>query len=251
MKLLGLIGYPLSHSFSKKYFTQKFEQLRIADAWRYELFSIENIKLLPKILADNPELVGLNVTIPYKEEVLQFINTFDDNAKNIGAVNCIAISEGQLIGYNTDIIGFDVSLEELIGNETHLEALILGTGGAAKGVEFVLNQRGIPFRYVSRYNVKDYFTYDAITPQILKKYRLIINTTPLGMSPNTETFPPILYEHLSEKHFLYDLVYNPQETLFMKRGAEYGASVKNGLNMLHIQAEAGWKIWNENLLNIL
>ncbi len=244
MKLLGLIGYPLSHSFSKKYFTQKFEQLHIADAWRYELFSIENIKLLPKILADNPELVGLNVTIPYKEEVLPFINTFDDNAKKIGAVNCIAIRDGQLKGYNTDIIGFDVSLKELIGNETHLEALILGTGGAAKGVEFVLTQRGIPFRYVSRHNVKNYLTYDEITPKIMAQYRLIINTTPLGMSPNPETFPPILYNHLSEKHFLYDLVYNPQETLFMKRGSEYGAQVKNGLDMLHIQAEAGWKIWN-------
>ena len=244
MKLLGLIGYPLSHSFSKKYFTQKFEALKLSNEWRYELFSIEHIELLPEILKNNPELVGLNVTIPYKEQVLPYLNSLDTNAKKIGAVNCIKIVNGKLKGYNTDIIGFDESLQQLIGSEKKLEALILGTGGAAKGVEFVLQKRKIPFQYVSRYNVKNYLTYDDITPKIMEKYRLIINTTPLGMSPNAETFPPILYNHLTASHFLYDLVYNPLETIFMKRGAEYGAQVKNGLDMLHIQAEVGWKIWN-------
>ena len=244
MKLLGLIGYPLSHSFSKKYFSDKFETLNIADQWKYELFPIENIKFLPEILVRHPELVGLNVTIPYKEQVIPFLNSLDSDAEKIGAVNCIAVENGKLKGFNTDIIGFGESLKALIGGEKNLEALVLGTGGAAKGVEFVLRQRQIPFKYVSRNKIKDYLTYDDLTPEVMHKYRLIINTTPLGMSPHTETFPPILYEQLTEHHFLYDLVYNPTETLFLKRGAQYSAKVKNGLDMLHIQAEAGWKIWN-------
>jgi shikimate dehydrogenase len=244
MKLLGLIGYPLSHSFSKKYFTEKFEASHIADQWQYELFPIKNIKFLTEILARHPELVGLNVTIPYKEQVVPFLNYLDADAEKIGAVNCIAIENGKLKGFNTDVIGFGVSLQAFIGDEKNLGALILGTGGAAKGVEFVLRQHQIPFLYVSRNRTKNYLTYDDLTPEVMQKYRLIINTTPLGMSPHTETFPPILYQHLSAYHFLYDLVYNPIETLFLKRGAQYGAKVKNGLDMLHIQAEAGWKIWN-------
>ncbi len=245
MKQLGLIGYPLSHSFSKKYFTEKFYALNLADEWNYALFPIENINYLPEILVQYPSLVGLNVTIPYKEQVLPFLNSIDPDAEKIGAVNCIAIENGKLKGYNTDIIGFDMSLQALIGDEKNLNALILGTGGAAKGVEFVLTQRNIPFLYVSRNKTKNYLTYDEITPVVMQKYHLIINTTPLGMSPHIETFPPILYEYVSAHHFLYDLVYNPNQTLFLKRGAQQGAKIKNGLDMLYIQADAGWKIWNQ------
>lgn len=257
MKLLGLIGYPLSHSFSKKYFTQKFEQEGLAQDWQYELFPIETIDkivtLIQKYSSGSPEspshltLVGLNVTIPYKEAVIPYVDILDKTAKEIGAVNCIKIVEGKKIGFNTDYYGFQKSLLGLIGStyqDKSLKALILGTGGSAKAVAYALQDLGIPYQYVSRSKQDNGLTYGQLDAEIIGSHKLIINTTPLGMTPHTEGCPPISYDSLDSDYYLYDLVYNPETTTFMKKGFERGAKVKSGLDMLYFQAEKGWEIWN-------
>jgi shikimate dehydrogenase len=249
MKYLGLIGYPLGHSFSKPYFNNKFEALGIANEWYYETFSIENIEKLVDILRGYPTLVGLNVTIPYKLTVMSFLDKLDETAAQIGAVNCIRIENGQLTGYNTDAFGFEKSLLGLIPDletqcQNNLKALILGTGGASKATAYILKKWRIPFQYVSRTRSETTVSYDDLDANIMKTHRLIINGTPLGMSPNTEGYPPLPYEYIDNQHFLYDLIYNPEITEFMKRGMAQGAKAKSGLDMLHFQAEKGWEIWN-------
>ncbi len=252
MKYLGLIGYPLGHSFSKPYFNNKFAQLGIEKEWFYETFSIENIEKLQDILRGYPTLVGLNVTIPYKQAVMPFLHKLDEAAAEIGAVNCIRLENGQLTGYNTDVYGFEKSLLGLLDTldlaslrNLKLKALILGTGGASKAVAYILKKGHIPFHYVSRNRTETSLCYEDVDADMMKTHRLIVNTTPLGMSPNTEGYPPLPYEYIENQHFLYDLVYNPETTVFMKRGLAQGAKVKNGLDMLLFQAEKGWEIWNE------
>jgi len=190
-----------------------------------------------------PGLEGLNVTIPYKGEVIPYLNKLDEAAETIGAVNTIKLIEGKLYGYNTDVIGFKNSLKSLL-QKHHTKAIILGTGGAAKAVKYVFTKMGIAFISVSRSTKENAITYANIDETILKNYYIIVNTTPLGTFPNVEEYPNIPYKHLTEKHLLYDLVYNPAETLFLKKGKEKGATIKNGLQMLKLQAEASWEIWN-------
>lgn len=243
MKLFGLIGYPLSHSFSKKYFTEKFEKEGISDC-RYELFSIAAILELKNVLDQHPELLGLNVTIPYKQQVLSFLDETDDVVGKIKACNCIRIKEGKLKGYNTDVTGFERALKEKLQPQ-HTSALILGTGGAAKAVEFVLQKLGIRFKYVSRKPTAYNYSYEMLTPAIIADHLLIINTTPLGMYPAVNEAPPVPYEALTPVHYLFDVVYNPEKTLFLQKGEERGVAIKNGYEMLAIQAEESWRIWNE------
>lgn len=242
MRVYGLIGYPLSHSFSKKYFTAKFEREGLNDC-RYELYPLSSIEELPALLKDNPELCGLNVTIPYKEQVLSYLQEENELVKAIRACNCIAIRDGRLKGYNTDVLGFERSLLQM-WQPHHKKALILGTGGVSKAVQFVLQKLGLSFRYVSRKPGVHNFSYEQLTPPVLKEYTLIVNTTPLGMYPNITEAPPIPYEGLTPEHYLFDMVYNPEKTLFMKMGEERGAVIKNGYDMLEIQADESWKIWN-------
>ena len=246
MQKYGLIGYPLGHSFSKNYFNQKFESEKI-DA-TYLNFEIPNIKDLKTVLKDNPELNGLNVTIPYKEQVIPYLDDLDEDARLIGAVNVIKFTKGlfgkKLKGYNSDIIGFKRSIEPLL-NETHRKALILGTGGASKAVFQGLRQLGVGATLVSRKPKEHCITYEEITPKTMQQYTVIVNTTPLGMYPNINACPDIPYDLLTPDHLLYDLLYNPDETLFMKKGKEKGAVVKNGLEMLLLQAFAAWEIWQK------
>ncbi len=243
MNLYGLIGFPLTHSFSKKYFTEKFQKENILDS-KYELFEIKEVEMILEVVKNNPELKGLNVTIPHKEKVIQFLNDIDPAAKEIGAVNVIKVKDGKLKGYNSDYYGFRQSLLHLIGKEQGLKALILGTGGAAKAVKAALKDLGIPYKFVSRKKEEENFSYEELNDHVLMEYKLIINTSPLGMYPNTESHPEIPYSFLSAQHFLFDLVYNPEETSFMKKGKEKGARTQNGLEMLHLQAEKAWEIWN-------
>lgn len=244
-RLFGLIGYPLSHSFSKGYFTTKFEQEQIPNC-QYENFPIETIAAFPDLIQSQPDLVGLNVTIPYKQVVMPYLDELDEGAAAIGAVNTIKVVDGQLKGYNTDVIGFSESLKELLGEKasTPLSALVLGTGGAAKAVFFALQQMGISYKTISRSKEKGDLTYEEVTADVLRQHRLIVNTTPLGMSPKVKTLPELPYIALTNQHFLYDLVYNPETTAFLQKGKDRGASVRNGLQMLHLQAEAAWSIWN-------
>lgn len=244
-QLLGLIGYPLSHSFSKKYFTAKFVQEKI-QGWQYELFPIENIEQLPALLKKHPNLVGLNVTAPYKQKVLKYLDEIHPSITQIEAVNCIQIQNGKLKGFNTDVIGFQVSMQSFLTKSMNvvdipnLKALILGTGGAAKAVAYSLEQLNIPFQQVSR---NAGLRYADLDENMILNHKLIVNTTPVGTFPNIENAPHLPYESLTNQHFLYDLVYNPIETMFMKKGKAQGASVENGLAMLHLQAEAAWDIW--------
>ena len=246
MDQYGLIGYPLGHSFSKKYFSEKFKREKIQA--EYLNFEIESISNLKDLLQTHPQLQGLNVTIPYKKEILPFLNRIDSEAKKIGAVNTIKISrEGSQIklkGYNTDIIGFEDSLKNHL-KPHHDKALILGTGGASLAVKFILDKLNIPFKFVSRGENPNAITYESLSAKAMKEHTLIINCTPLGTFPNVDEAPEIPYEELSDKHFLFDLVYNPAETLFMKLGKERGATVQNGLPMLEGQAEAAWDIWKK------
>ena len=245
MKLYGLIGYPLGHSFSKQYFTEKFEREGIADSY-FESFPIPTIDEFPNLLAANPQLLGLGVTIPYKEQVLQFVTEQSDEVKKIGATNSIKISGNKLIAYNTDIIGFELSFSKRV-EAHHTKALVLGTGGASKAVQYVLDKLGIEFLIVTRQVVLNgnSIHYDAIDQKIISEYKIIINCTPLGMHPNENTAPAIPYHLLSPQHYLYDLVYKPAKTIFLKKGEENGAITENGYDMLLIQAEASWKIWND------
>ncbi len=245
MKRFGLIGYPLSHSFSRKYFTHKFDVEGILDC-KYDLFPIEAIEHLPKLLKDHPDLVGLNVTIPYKEQVLSYLDEIDESALKIGAVNTIKIEARKLIGYNTDVFGFEKTLRNFIEKHpsTPIErAMILGTGGASKAVAFVLDKMKIKYTSVSRSAKKGQLNYDKLGESHIKQIQLIINTTPLGTYPNVDSCPKIPYESLNEKHLLYDLVYNPEKTVFLIKGELEGAYILNGLEMLKGQAEKAWEIW--------
>ena len=242
----GLIGYPLSHSFSKQYFARKFEQEDITNTI-YELFPLESIEDFPDLLRRYPHLVGLNVTIPYKQQVIPFLSRLDPVAERIGAVNTIKIdtASGERVGYNSDYYGFKQSLAPWLSERTVKQALVLGTGGASKAVVCALQDVGIAYQYVSRHASPEVITYEALRANhALADFSLIVNTTPLGMSPHVDAAPDLAYEQLTDEQLCYDLVYNPEETLFMKRAAARGALVKNGLEMLHLQAEKSWAIWN-------
>jgi shikimate dehydrogenase len=242
MRLFGLIGFPLGHSFSGKYFSGKFQREGITDA-RYELFPISDINAFPRLWQQHPELQGLNVTIPYKEAVIPFLDHATQVVRSTGACNCVHLENGSLVGYNTDVVGFEQTLAPLL-KPVHHKALILGTGGASKAVAYVLDNMGIGWQFVSRAGGEGCLRYDQLLPATMKEYPLIINTTPLGMYPNVRDAPSLPYEAMSERNLLYDLVYNPPQTEFLKRGKERGAMTCNGAEMLMIQAEESWRIWN-------
>ncbi len=246
-KIYGLIGYPLVHSFSKNYFNQKFEAEHINA--KYINFEIPDIGDLMELIAETPNLCGLNVTIPYKQQVLPYLNDMDPAAKRIGAVNVIKFVSGKnpndfkLIGYNSDYIGFGDSIRPLL--KPHMkEALVLGTGGASKAVSVALEDLGVKPQLVSRTKRPGVLTYDELTPEVMAKHKIIVNTTPLGMYPHVDTCPDIPYDLLDDSYLCYDLLYNPDITLFMKKASEHGAEVKNGLEMLLLQAFVSWEIWN-------
>lgn len=245
MDKYGLIGHPLGHSFSKSFFNEKFQN-EIIDA-EYINFDIPDIDDLPEVLASNPELRGLNVTIPYKEKVISFLDSLSPEARAIGAVNVIRVtSKGngfKLKGFNSDVIGFTKSIEPLL-EKRHKKALILGTGGASKAIDYGLKALGLETVYVSRYERPGTIQYETITPEVVKEYNVIVNCTPVGMFPHTDECPRLPYEALDEHNILYDLLYNPDETLFMYKGRKQGATVKNGLEMLLLQAYASWEFWN-------
>ncbi len=245
MKLYGLIGYPLGHSFSKQYFTEKFERLGLKDCF-FEAFPIESIAAFPSVLDANPHLKGLGVTIPYKEQVLQFVDEQSEEVRFIGATNSIKITGKKLTAYNTDIIGFEQSFIKAL-QPFHTRALVLGTGGASKAVQYVLKKLGIKYLVVTRKEMlKDGFiNYSAIDEKVMDENRIIINCTPVGMSPNENATPELPYHLITSHHYLYDLVYKPSKTLFLQKGQANGATIENGYEMLLIQAEASWKIWNE------
>ncbi|SDE07815.1 shikimate dehydrogenase family protein [Niabella drilacis] len=242
MRLYGLIGFPLSQSFSKRYFTEKFEKEGI-EGCRYEAFEIPSIRHLPELLQKNPGLAGFNVTIPYKQEVMAFLQDLDGEAESIGACNCIRITNGQLKGYNTDAAAFETTLLEQL-QPHHTQALILGTGGAARAVRYTLEKLGITYRYVSRTPGENAWSYQELDAAIMEAYPLIINTTPLGSFPKTEGKPDLPYALITSRHYLYDLVYNPPLTAFLSEGKDRGALIKNGYDMLVAQAELSWNIWN-------
>jgi shikimate dehydrogenase len=243
MRKFGLIGYPLGQSFSRQYFTDKFVNEQLPEC-SYESYPIPTIENINAILED-PDLEGLNVTIPYKKAVIRFLHEQDDVVKQIQACNCINIKKGVLKGYNTDVIGFEKSLIPLL-KPHHKKALILGTGGSSAAVEYVLQKLNIEYLFVSRTSDKtsNAITYSEVDQNVLETYNIIINTTPLGMFPEVDNSPDIPYQFLTEKNLLYDLVYNPAKTLFLKKGEEQGATIKNGAEMLIIQAEESWRIWN-------
>ena len=260
MKKFGLIGYPLSHSFSKKYFTEKFEKEGIKDHI-YELFPLENLSDFEKLIESHPDLCGLNVTIPHKIGVMFYLDKIDPAAKAIDAVNCIKIikqkpvesfftgeissSKVRLEGYNTDYYGFEQSLKPLLKRH-HTKALVLGSGGSSRAVTYALSKLGIDYKVVSRRKARKQITYADLTKSLMAEHSLIVNTTPLGMAPSTEAYPDLPYEYISENHLLYDLIYNPAETEFLRRGKAQGATIKNGEEMLHLQAERSWEIWNND-----
>ena len=243
-KKFGLIGKDISYSFSKKYFTEKFAQDLYEDC-SYENFDILNIEDFPSILKNNPNLKGLNVTIPYKESIIPYLDTVSDKAFQIGAVNVIRFTKkGNLKGYNSDWFGFKKSLEPLL-QAHHKKALILGTGGAAKAVAFALEQLGITYSFVSREANPNTIDYSLINATTFDNHQIIINCTPVGTSPNTKEFPPMPYTYFSNQHIAFDLIYNPEETEFLKKAKKQGAIIKNGYEMLIYQAEKAWKIWNK------
>lgn len=241
MRTFGLIGFPLTHSFSPDYFAKKFDREGIRDA-KYKSFPLDKIADLPALL-ESEKLSGLNVTIPYKESVIPYLDEIDEIAQVIGAVNCIKITDGKLKGYNTDTWGFTESLKSFLGN-IQPKALILGTGGSSKAVAFALDSLNIPYEYVSRQSRNSGITYNDLTAEIINAHHLIINTTPIGMYPGINEAPDIPYEYLTAGHYLFDLIYNPEQTLFLQQGLRYGTRTQNGLKMLHLQAEKSWKIWN-------
>jgi len=248
MKTFGLIGYKLGYSFSKNFFTEKFEKENLTD-YQYINFELDNISLFPSIFDQYENICGMNCTIPYKQQLLQYMSEIDDEAKQVGAVNTVKIlhtKEGmRLKGYNTDVIGFERSIKPVL-TEKHKKALILGTGGASKAIKFVLSKLNIEYISASIENEleENEIRYDSIDENIIAEHLIIINATPLGTFPNVEQCPPIPYHTLTSNHVLFDLVYNPEETQFMKNGKLNGATVKNGLEMLHGQAIASWEIWN-------
>ncbi len=247
MDKYGIIGYPLKHSFSNKFFTEKFQKENI-DA-KHTNYEIESIDLFPEIINSEPQLKGLNVTIPYKEQVTQFLNEIDDTAKSIGAVNVIRITHENgkpyLKGFNSDLMGFRDSIQPLINPDIHHKALILGTGGASKAVFHGLKNLNIESKYVTRTPKEGMFTYEDLTKEVLEEYTVIVNTTPLGTFPDVDVCADIPYQYLGEQHLLYDLVYNPPLTKFLELGKKQGAKTKNGAEMFELQAIATWKIWNK------
>lgn len=243
-KRFGLLGRNINYSFSKGYFTDKFKNENFTGC-TYENFDIPEITAFPEIIKTNQDLKGLNVTIPYKETVIPFLDKLSKKATQIGAVNTIKITKkGKLKGYNTDYYGFKKSLEPLL-QPHHKKALILGTGGASKGVAFALDELGILYTFVSREAKENAIDYNQINATTFDNYQIIINSTPVGTSPNVDAFPLIPYEFFTEKHIAYDLIYNPAETQFLKKAKEKGAQVKNGLDMLIFQAKKAWEIWNK------
>ena len=260
MKQYGLIGYPLSHSFSKKYFAEKFKNEGITDA-AYELYPLEHIKDLQDLLDEHPDICGLNITIPHKVAVLPFLDWIEHDARKAGAVNCICViaesplqaaftgevgiggHDFRLEGYNTDLYGFEMSIRPLI-KDFEAEALVLGDGGAAKAVKCVLENMGIAYKTVTRKPHPDHVLFSDLKPHHIKQHKIIINTTPIGTFPKIDECPPIPYESITDEHLLYDLIYNPEETLFLRKGREQGAATKNGYEMLVLQAERSWEIWN-------
>ena len=247
MDRYGLIGYPLGHSFSVSYFNQKFADEKINA--KYENFEIPSIDILPEVIDSHPDRRGLNVTIPYKEKVIPFLDSITPEARAIGAVNVIRVThQGNktiLKGYNSDVIGFTRSIEPMLDKKWHHKALVLGTGGASKAICYGLRSLNIEPVLVSRYERPDTIQYKRITPEVIKEYNVIVNCTPLGMYPHSEECPDLPYEAMDSHTICYDLIYNPDQTLFMRKGAEYGADVKNGLEMLLLQAFASWEFWND------
>ena len=247
MDKYGLIGYPLGHSFSISYFNQRFQDEGINAV--YENYEIPTIEALDEVINLNPELKGLNVTIPYKEKVIPYLDSITPEARAIGAVNVIKVTHSgkdvKLKGYNSDVIGFTKSIEPMLDKNWHKKALILGTGGASEAINFGLKHLGLETVFVSRYERPDTIQYQNITPEVVQEYNVIVNCTPIGMYPKTEECPLLPYEAMDSHTILYDLIYNPDETLFMKLGAKNGAQTKNGLEMLLLQAFASWEFWHE------
>jgi len=240
--IYGLVGNPLTHSFSQRYFTEKFTGNHVKAS--YQNFELETIMQFPSLFKKGMNLRGLNITIPYKESILPFLDELQADAETIGAVNCIRFHEKKLIGYNTDHTGFQQSIQPLL-QRTHRKALVFGSGGSSKSIEFALQQMGIDHLVVSRnYTKKNSLHYSDIRKKHLDEYTILVNCTPLGMYPNIETCLPIDFDYINETHLLFDLVYNPTETIFLKKGRERGAITKNGYEMLTIQADESWRIWN-------
>jgi len=245
-KIFGLLGKNIEYSFSRGYFSKKFEKLNLQQ-YKYVNFDLQKIADFSSIIKkDSESIAGINVTIPYKQEVLQYLDLLDETAQEIGAVNTIKFQKnGQLKGYNSDVVGFEKSLLPLL-KKHHNNALILGTGGASKAVAFALKKNNIKFKFVSRNSQGlDLLSYQDITKEIIEKYSIIINSTPVGTTPNVDKSPNIPYQFITEKHLLYDLIYNPEVTQFLSKGRANGAIIKNGYEMLQLQAEESWRIWNE------
>ncbi len=238
----GLVGKNISYSFSKGYFTDKFLDLGL-EGYSYENFDLQHIDELPELIKSNPDLKGLNVTIPYKQEVIPYLDELDAQAKEIGAVNTIKFEGKRLIGYNTDAYGFRKSIEPFL-KPNHTKALILGTGGASKAIAFVFEQLGIDVTYVSRNPDTSQIGYEDINHSVLENHAILVNCTPLGTHPNIAEKPDVPYSHITEKHLLFDLIYNPEKTAFLKEGKQRGADIVNGLRMLQLQADRAWEIWN-------
>ena len=242
MKNFGLIGKNISYSFSKTYFTEKFKKENIEA--EYHNYDLENIKEFGDVIKETPNLQGLNVTIPYKQEIIPFLDDMAPEVKDIGAVNTIKVDGNKLIGYNTDYIGFSESIKPFL-KAHHKKALILGTGGASKAVAYALNKFDIAYKFVSRSSNKNKFGYQDLSEEVMRDYSLIINTTPLGTFPDVEEHPQLPFQHITEKHLVYDLIYNPASTQLMNFSRKQGATVTNGLKMLELQAESAWEIWNK------
>ena len=246
MRRFGLIGRTLGHSFSAKYFAEKFEREGLSEVCRYDLFELPEIACVEEFISSTEGLVGFNVTIPYKQQILPYLTDLSNEARNIGAVNCVKLyADGRRVGYNTDVDGIRISLDKLLAGAEIGSALVLGTGGASQAVQYVLAEREIPFSIVSRDSTKGNLIYDDLTPEVMAANALVINTSPVGMYPHHDIAPNIPYEELGPNHYMFDLVYNPERTLFVERGAAQGAHTLSGLDMLYAQAEAAWKIWNE------
>ena len=245
-KVFGLLGKDISYSFSRGYFADKFKKLGLS-TYHYKNFDLQDIKELPAVIKNEEFVSGINVTIPYKEEVIKYLDKLDKTAEEIGAVNTIKFTKrGNLKGYNTDVVGFEKSIKPFL-KKHHTKALILGTGGASKAIAYALKKNDIKFKFVSRNpSGKKEVSYSDLSEEIIKDFTVIINCTPLGTSPNTHLCPNIPYQYLTEKHLLFDLIYNPEISSFLAKGKEKGAAIKNGYEMLELQAEESWRIWNES-----
>ena len=243
MKRYGLIGHPLKHSQSRFYFNEKFEYEGLDCL--YQHFDIKSLDELEEVMKKYPDLCGFNVTIPYKEAIIPILDDIDPEAKEIGAVNVVTINEGMLKGYNTDVFGFEQLLNRAINGKSIVHALVLGSGGASKAVQYVLRKKSIPYSIVSRDTAKGDYTYETLTDEVLQQNQLIINATPLGMFPHVDDFPDLHYQGLTKSHILIDLIYNPKETAFMELGKTWGAKVYNGMQMFEEQAKKTWEIWQE------